>query len=493
MDGSPFARVRLVLVWLFAIVAVCLGALQPSRQPVAAQESARMSIDQVVISANEDKMTVLVSVVDPTGSPVPNLAHFSVLVDGTVVPVESATPVVDKQAAIAVLLLMDISGSMEGEPLAQARTAATALVRGLLPQDLAALMPFAGSVPDRVDFMSDRASLEAGITSLQVEGGGTALYQAVVRGLSATALAPTTRRAIVLLTDGQESGGTSQYSRDEAIADAATSNIPIFAIGLGDNADSGLLQALSAAAHGNFYRAPAPSDVPTIFNVISAQLRSQYEIVVPVPRATLPSRRVAIETQVERAVLHAEGTFSTRVPAPEPNSGGAPNWIWLAVMAFAVPSIGLAVWRFRGRPRAPKSPLPGGPGADLGMPGRRRSETSPAEAPTGRLTVVEGARAGQHVAVSSTPIHIGTDPSCELRLDDANGAIAACHVRAWVQHDRLIVHHLALGSTTLVAGAAIDWASLEPGQTLQIGPYHVAFSFEQDVDQDVSVFKRHLS
>jgi hypothetical protein len=199
---------------------------------------------------------------------------------------------------------------------------------------------------------------------------------------------------------------------------------------------------------------------------------------VPIPKANLSSRDLVIQTRVGQTVLRADGHFTTTVTAPKPNPASASRWIWLAVIVLALPSIALAVKRLGRRRRPSKSPVAGGPGSAVGLPARSQGPAQETGTAAGRLTIVEGPGAGQHVIVSAAPIDIGTDPSCELRLAAANRAIAGRHVRVWLQHDRLIVHHLALGRSASLEDPAVEWASLEENEALRIGPYLLAFSLE---------------
>jgi hypothetical protein len=48
----------------------------------------------------------------------------------------------------------------------------------------------------------------------------------------------------------------------------------------------------------------------------------------------------------------------------------------------------------------------------------------------------------------------------------------------WLQNNRLMLHHLAREHQTLVAGRSVEWATLEPAETLQIGPHVIAFETE---------------
>ncbi len=469
-----YLRISRPLVCLLVLSAGLIGVASYSN--AGAQEDYHFAIDQAIVSAQQDKITILVSAADPTGQPLAGLTEFTALVDGTRVPVESVYSVTNRQAGIAVLLLIDISGSMEGEPLAQAKTAAATLVGDLLPNDFGALVSFAGSIHLAASFTSDRAALLTGIEALTTEPGGTALYDAVGQGLATANEAPASRRAIVLLTDGQDSGA-SRDTRDQAVSSASVTNIPIFAVGLGPDADTATLEAISGAAHGSFFSALKPSDLTTIFDAVGARLRSQYEIVLPLPNATLTSRDVTIETRVGDQVLHAQGQFVTVPPVLTVAKGsGARKWLWLLVLLFVLPVIALAARRLRRPRRGARSPVAGGPGDDLVLPARQQAAEVAGARSIGRLTVIEGPSTGQSVVVRSSPIVIGTEATCDLRLGGAEAG-SGLPARAWLQHDRLIVHRI--GPRAPGRTSTSDWESLGPNETITLGSSLFVFALEQ--------------
>ena len=88
------------------------------------------------------------------------------------------------------------------------------------------------------------------------------------------------RRAIILLTDGQDT--TSRLSRNEAIKRALDAETVIYAIGIGDNKYEGIdNEAVNAVATGTGGRAFFPkkeTDLKNAFAEIERELRSQYLI-----------------------------------------------------------------------------------------------------------------------------------------------------------------------------------------------------------------------
>ena len=103
---------RAILVAMLALLlVVCFG------QIATAQETSRISIDQVIVQEQDGgEITVLVSAVDE-GRPILGLTEFEAFIDGRAVQLESIRPVIDAEAGVAVLVLIDVSESMVGEPL----------------------------------------------------------------------------------------------------------------------------------------------------------------------------------------------------------------------------------------------------------------------------------------------------------------------------------------------------------------------------------------
>ena len=97
--------------------------------------------------------------------------------------------------------------------------------------------------------------------------------------------------------------------------------------------------------------------------------------------------------------------------------------------------------------------------------------------------MLEGPTVGQSVAVSTKPVDIGSHPSSQLRLSE-EGGVAGRYARAWLQHDRLILHRLAPGADS-AEQAPPEWASLEPNETFKVGAYTILFVLHDALTQNV--------
>jgi len=136
--------------------------------------------------------------------------------------------------------------------------------------------------------------------------------------------------------------------------------------------------------------------------------------------------------------------------------------------------VGFAVLRRRRR----RSLIVGGPGGDISLPRRPLGAQDASRAVVGRLTVMAGPQAGTSVSLTSVPVHIGSYPACELRLQPVDGGVASYHARAWLKNERLMVHHLAVGKATFVEDTSREWAVLEANDTLRIGAHVLVFTLD---------------
>jgi len=193
-----------------------------------------------------------------------------------------STPAQDITANTAVVLVMDISDSMSGAPLAESKAAAQTFIADLDDRVSVALVTFASRVNVVQDFTLDHTALIDSIAQLNLSGV-TALYDGALRGIELAANSKAQNRIVVLLGDGAEFGGdggptASKSDRDAALALARESGVTVYTIGLGFGADRTYLEALAVAGSGKFYEAPTPSEVAAIYDSVSTEVAQNFVI-----------------------------------------------------------------------------------------------------------------------------------------------------------------------------------------------------------------------
>jgi Ca-activated chloride channel family protein len=152
-----------------------------------------------------------------------------------------------------VILVLDTSGSMEGEKMAQAQEAAAYVIEHLNPEDRFALVSFSTGVS-----LYEPALLPAGqpgdyqqyIDSLAAVGG-TNISGALLE--AANLVEDDSRRptTIIFLTDGLATEGITETPLLlETVEQAMPANARVFAFGVGDDVDTTLLDTLAAEQRG---------------------------------------------------------------------------------------------------------------------------------------------------------------------------------------------------------------------------------------------------
>jgi Ca-activated chloride channel homolog len=156
---------------------------------------------------------VTVTVTDANGRLITGLAKedFEVFEDGGRVPV---TQFSDKRVPVSLGLLLDISDSMFGQPIADAREALDRFVGDLLePGDEAFIASFNHS-PRIVTTWTRPPSVLRGRLAETKPTGGTAIYDAIVATSYLFGRREHTRAALVVISDGADTA--SDYSLMQA-------------------------------------------------------------------------------------------------------------------------------------------------------------------------------------------------------------------------------------------------------------------------------------
>ncbi len=330
-----------------------------------AQDSDQVQIIRINTS-NFPQLEVVVSVLDSTGKPAVGLTakDFVVFEDGKQQPLKSADGVTDENIPLAAVLVIDTSQSMDTAPLADAKAAASTFVDQLRDIDEFALVAFSSTVKEAQPITKDKAAIKAKISALQ-SGGETALYDAIAQAVKTAQSATAKRRAIVLLTDGDEYGGNSKTGATEAYQLANKAGIPIFTIGLGFGINTSYLQEVAKNTGGQYYPSPKPTDLAKVYTNLATLLRSQYVLTTSTdspPNGSTHTWRV----QVVGANGATSADFTIRYPAPIPIvsiSGIDPNTpidkpATATGIVIADNSIATYQWQIDGKPAATGTDLP---------------------------------------------------------------------------------------------------------------------------------------
>ncbi len=164
--------------------------------------------------------------------------------------------------SLAMMLIIDKSGSMDGEKIQLAKEAAIATVELLGPKDYIGVIAFDGDAYWAVDLQSAASGMGIIQTIEMIEsGGGTNMYPGLAEAYDALARVTATFKHAVVLTDGHSQPGDFSGIVDRMASELIT----VSAVGIGEGADTVLLQDIARWGRGRFYFTADPYDIPQIF------------------------------------------------------------------------------------------------------------------------------------------------------------------------------------------------------------------------------------
>jgi tight adherence protein B len=220
-----------------------------------------------------------------------------------------------------VVLVLDKSFSMAGEPLTAALAAAQAFVDQANPNEQIGVIAFNHNSNTVQRLTTDQGKVKAALAAFaqtpQV-GGGTHIYDAVHQAESMLKRGHIHSGSIVVLSDGADTG--SKMTIDQVAAAARKSNMRIDTIGLNDaQYKPGTLKALAQAGHGEYAQAKA-GQLAVLFNELSRILSNEYVLQYESPAAA--GQTVGVVAHVKDV---GTGGASYTVPAvPISNTKPAP-------------------------------------------------------------------------------------------------------------------------------------------------------------------------
>jgi len=175
-----------------------------------------------------------------------------------------------------VTFVLDVSGSMSGGKLEQAKAAGRQLLNSLSPSDRFRLIAFSNDVEDFRDGWSPvtnatRASAQRWLDGLRATGGtniGGALERALEANESASRLA-----LILFLTDGAPTVGERRAERLAARAAELRGQRRVFTFGLGADVNAALLEQVALEGAGTAHFVRPEEDVERIVGVVAERLQ----------------------------------------------------------------------------------------------------------------------------------------------------------------------------------------------------------------------------
>jgi len=223
--------------------------------------------------------------------------------------------VVDR-SPLNVALVLDRSGSMDGEKIEQARQAAVRVVEGLEKTDRISLVTYnhevEAPIPNRAAAERERIiELIKGV----VADGYTNLGGGLQRGYELARKAPKMDfvNRTILISDGLANRGETdpevlaKWARDQYVRDLPTSTV-----GIGTDYDANLMEKIAVAGNGGYYYVESPE---SINDIIAREFSSLFATVAEGARLGIrPADGVTLEKVVGYETEAADGAQRVDVP-----------------------------------------------------------------------------------------------------------------------------------------------------------------------------------
>jgi Ca-activated chloride channel homolog len=217
------------------------------------------------------------------------------------------------QPSVALALVIDRSGSMQGTPLTLAQSAAVETARALGPDDLIEVVAF-DTEPDRVVRMQsarNRVRIENELRRLR-PGGGTAIFPALDAAAQDLAVTRAITRHVILLTDGE--GQPDEPPRLQTLVESMFGDgVTVSAVGFGTTVNRPLLENIARRGHGRSYFTADAHNLPQIFLRETNLVARSAAVEEPVaPRVVT---QASFLRELGSAVPYLYGYVSTRAKA----------------------------------------------------------------------------------------------------------------------------------------------------------------------------------
>ena len=341
-----------VFAWITSEIADARVDQPNIKAPVPSPTSTPPIIDDdEVIKIDTEVVNVLFTAQDRNRRLLTDLRQedVQILENGQVQEISSFSRKVDLPLSLAILI--DVSVSQQ-RTLPEEKAAAISFLETVIraSKDEVAVISFTGEATleqdmtnnlsrlrraiERVKFIPPSGYIGGGVVTgtpplsrdNQMIQGSTAIYDAVwVTSDEILGPAPErTRRAIILLSDGDNTSGKKKL--DEAVQSALRAEAAIYAIGIGDNFYSGVvkgtLEKLSDRTGGRAYFPKDERDLREAFRQIQEEMRSQYLIAYEPSDQKLDGVYRKIEIRLLNPVLlrdkikltHRQGYFAKNRP-----------------------------------------------------------------------------------------------------------------------------------------------------------------------------------
>jgi len=327
----PF-EVPLKKLFVFLLLLLPIAAIVGQRFTLVS--SAVGEDAQAKITLTSALVVVPVNVTDENGTFISGLKaqNFKVFEDGRQ---QDVTLFKEEDTPVTVGLIVDHSFSM-GPKLPAVASAVDTFAHSSNPEDEMFVVDFNENVSVELmrgkPFTHDAVALRQALYAVSARGQ-TALYDAVIEGLTHVELGQWDKRALIIVSDGGDNASHAKFA--DLLIQAQRSHVVIYSIGLVDQGQEEenpkVLKKLSKATGGITFLTKQSDEAATFTRRIARDLREQYTLgyVPPLKKGPNSFRKIVVQMSSPAArklrVRTRPGYFPTETKPQSVQALGVPQ------------------------------------------------------------------------------------------------------------------------------------------------------------------------
>lgn len=309
-------------------------------------------------SDNYPLVITSVQVLNSSDEPYTDLTekNFKLSVDDKPVDSLSVTTYEKTGEGVFIMLCIDASGSMRGEPIETVKKAVLPFIDRLRSVDKVAISIYADDYELLADFTDSKQLLASTVKGISPRGSYTSLYYGADKALEELInLDERAGKILVLMGDGKDENPTRSYQENDVIGKAKENNIPIFTIGYTKVEEIYLqsLERMAVSTGGNYYYAPGADELKEHFEKLYRQIMNinllSYTVVGVAGDGNEHNLGIIVKTDQGTQQVNAKLKTPTGIEAVEPSEKAAKedsgiNPLLLIIIAAAALMLALAVF-----------------------------------------------------------------------------------------------------------------------------------------------------
>lgn len=220
--------------------------------------------------------------------------------------------ILDQQENLCVSLVADVSGSMDGVPIADAKAAMNLFMDQMQFSigDKVELVTFSDNVQIHQAFTSEKSNVQTSIARLTT-GNLTALYDALYIAINRTA-SQSGAKYVMAFTDGRDNASTKTLQ--EVINLSQYYRVPVYIVSIGYDSE-GLLSRLATETGGGYYYINSANEINKIYEDIYRNHKELYKITYETEQTEVSGSQHTLKLTLESRESSAtvETTFAPNV------------------------------------------------------------------------------------------------------------------------------------------------------------------------------------